>query len=237
MFKPQQILRVLVAEAPDGAMTNLADFFRLRGFQSATIETLAMVMEELKAAACHVIVLDTEYLDETWEAIISRVRETHGYQTGIIALSKAGAPKSRVHALNIGADACLERPVNLEELEAMVWQIYQRLRLSDSPFSDPQTWAFYPGNGVLATTSGRRIKLTGSESRVMSELAHNCGKVVGRQKLIDIMAPGGAPEDTRRLDVLLSRLRAKVKNRTGHALPIRTFRNLGYSLSDIQVIA
>jgi DNA-binding response OmpR family regulator len=237
MFKPQQILRVLVAEDPYGAMTSLGDFFRFRGFQSAVIETPSDVMGELRAAAYHVLVLDSEHLRGCGEGIISRVRQTHGYQVGIVLLSGTGEPQSRISALNIGADVCLQRPVDLEELEAQVWQIYQRLRLNDAETNDDNTWAFYPGNGVLATSHGRRINLTGSESRVISVLAQNCGKVVDRQKLIAIMAPGGAPEDTRRLDVLISRLRAKVKSQSGDELSIRTFRNMGYALSDINVIA
>jgi DNA-binding response OmpR family regulator len=51
------------------------------------------------------------------------------------------------------------------------------------------------------------------------------------------MAPGGAPEDTRRLDVLISRLRAKIKLQSGAELSIKTFRNMGYAVSDIHVIA
>ncbi|SFD95621.1 DNA-binding response regulator, OmpR family, contains REC and winged-helix (wHTH) domain [Marinobacter sp. DSM 26671] len=237
MFKPQQILRVLVAEAPGGEMTNLVDFFRFRGFQSTTVTTSDVMMQELKAPAYHVVVLDSEYLGGSGEGIVTQVRRIYGYQAGVIVLLRDGGPKSRIRAMNVGADACLERPVDLEELEAVAWQIYQRLRLSNSTIDDTGAWAFYPGSGVLASPNGQRINLTGSESRVISALAENCGRVVNRQTLIDIMAPGGAPEDTRRLDVVVSRLRAKVKSKSGNELSIKTFRNMGYALSDIQVIA
>lgn len=237
MFKPQQILRVLVTEAPSGEMSNLADFFRFRGFQSTTVTTSEVMMQELKAPAYHVVVLDSGYLGVNGEGIVTQVRQIYGYQVGIIVLSRDGGPKSRIRAMSVGADACLERPVDLEELEAVAWQIYQRLRLSNSAIEDTGTWAFYPGSGVLASANGQRINLTGSESRVISALAENCGRVVNRQTLIDIMAPGGAPEDTRRLDVLVSRLRAKIKSQSGSELSIRTFRNMGYAVSDINVIA
>ena len=236
MFKPEQILRVLVAEGPNGNMTSLMDFFRFRGFQSVAVSNDGEVLEELETAAHHVSVLDCAHLGDVGQTI-QQIRRRHGYHTGVVVLCREGEQAKRIHALNSGADACLARPVNLEELEAVVWQIYQRLRLNNPAPEDSAFWAYYPQNGVLASASGRRINLTGSESRVLTELAANCGNVVERQKLIDIMAPGGAPGDTRRLDVLISRLKAKVKSQTGDELSIRTFRNMGYALSEINVIA
>jgi len=237
MLKPQQILRVLVAEDSDGAMTNLADFFRFRGFQSVNVASLGEALDELKTAAHHVVVLDSEHLGFNSEVTIQKIRRDHGYRVGIVVLSQEGDQQKRVQALNTGADTCLDRPVHLEELEALVWRIYQRLRLQQGQPDDSRAWTFYPQNGVLATASGRRINLTGSETLIISELAENCGKVVDRQKLITIIAPGSASEDTRRLDVLISRLKAKIKAQTGDELSIRTFRNMGYALSNINVIA
>lgn len=237
MLKPQQILRVLIAEDPDDAIINLVDFFRLRGFQSVNVADLGELMEELKTAAHHVVVLDSGHLGSGGELAIQQIRRNHGYQVGIVVLSQEDKKKERVQSLNAGADTCLSRPVYLEELEALVWQIYQRLRLQQGQPDDSLGWAFYPNIGVLATSSGRRINLTGSEALVISELAENSGKIVDRKTLTEIMTPGSAAEDTRRLDVLISRLKAKVKNQTGDELSIRTFRNMGYALSDINVIA
>lgn len=237
MLKPQQILRVLVAENPNGAMTNLVDFFRFRGFQSVNVADLDEIFEELKTPAHQVVVLDSEHLGPNGEITIQQIRRNHGYRVGILALSREGEKEKRVQSLNLGADVCLSRPVYLEELEALVWQIYQRLRLQQEQPDDSGAWAFYPDNGVLATASGRRINLTGSEALVISELAENCGKVVNRQRLIELIMPGMTPDDTRRLDVLISRLKTKVKKLTGDELSIRTFRNMGYALSDINVIA
>jgi DNA-binding response OmpR family regulator len=236
MAKPQQILRVLVAEDPNDGMTNLVDFFRLRGFQSVHVADLGEVFEELKTAANHVVVLDLDYLGSHGENTIQQIRRNHGYRVGIVALSREGEQQKRVQSLNFGADIGLSRPVYLEELEALTWQIYQRLRLQQEQPDDSSSWTFYPDNGVLATASGRRIKLTGSEALIIWELAENCGKVVHRQRLLEVMMPGSTPEDTRRLDVLISRLKTKVRNQTGDGLSIRTFRNMGYALSDITVI-
>jgi DNA-binding response OmpR family regulator len=57
------------------------------------------------------------------------------------------------------------------------------------------------------------------------------GEVLGREQLCQRLGHGKQLDDTRRLDSLISRLRSKVEQQSGVALPLQTFRNLGYAFS------
>lgn len=231
MHHSVKTLRLLVTEDAADAVASLVDFFRLRGFCSEWSRSKPAILAELSVAAHTILVLDREsYCDDASE-LIRTIRRDHGYEVGIIVLSKAGKIKDRVKGWYDGADACLDRPLDLKELDALVWQLYQRLRAQYGAPGETDSWALHPHGAILQTPNRHRINLTGAENRIMTLLAKTAGKVIERQTLANALALGGAPGDTRRLDVLLSRLRAKVKARSGDELPVKTYRNLGYAFS------
>lgn len=85
-----------------------------------------------------------------------------------------------------------------------------------------------PAEQTLLTPRGIGIPLTGAEHLLLTKLLDQLGKPVSRAELCDELGPGGDPENTRRLDSLISRLRSKVLRQSGVALPVRALRNVGY---------
>jgi len=81
----------------------------------------------------------------------------------------------------------------------------------------------------LHSPGGAQLLLTGTEARLLQGLFEARGEVLGRDALCRALGPAGHVPDTRRLDSLISRLRSKVEQQGGGALPIQTFRNLGYA--------
>jgi DNA-binding response OmpR family regulator len=75
------------------------------------------------------------------------------------------------------------------------------------------------------------VPLTGAEARLLALLFEARGEVLGREQFCQRLSHGKNLDDTRRLDSLISRLRSKVEQQSGVALPLQTFRNLGYAFS------
>lgn len=210
-------------------MAGLTDFLHMRGFTCVNVFSSEQVIAELEVEAQHVLLLDNTFSGIAAEPLIRTLRRQRGYRIGIVVLLPSDNPAPRLAAWRCGADNCLVRPVNLEELDSIVWGLYQRLRQQNAGYSTFNTWMIYPDFEALTPPDGQRITLTGAETRLLVTLAQKDGEIVSRQALDNVLAPGGLPGDTRRLSVLISRLKRKVSTETGMKLPLQTYRNLGYA--------
>ena len=76
----------------------------------------------------------------------------------------------------------------------------------------------------------RRIDLTLVEFELLFHLAHNAGKVLSRQRLLEIVWGSAAAGDSQKLTVHISRLRKKIT--ASRPWAIRTVKKRGYALSD-----
>ena len=82
-----------------------------------------------------------------------------------------------------------------------------------------------------ATLDGRVLNLTSYEFALLRVLAENAGRVLSRERLLDL-AKGNADEAfDRSIDVRISRLRQKLGDDPRHPLLLKTVRGSGYLLS------
>jgi len=72
------------------------------------------------------------------------------------------------------------------------------------------------------------VALSGAERALLHALIASPGTPVGRERLIAALTPTPRDFDPHRLEVLLHRLRARVRDATGLALPVRALRGQGY---------
>jgi DNA-binding response OmpR family regulator len=98
-----------------------------------------------------------------------------------------------------------------------------------------ETWGFEQLTSTLITPGGNRVPLTANESILLRKLLGKPGENVPRS---EIFAGLGQADDIyadRRLETMISRLRAKVRAIDPEfELPVRARHNLGYSfLADI----
>ncbi|WP_404417647.1 response regulator transcription factor [Vreelandella aquamarina] len=222
-------LRLLVTEDHHSSVAGITDFLHMQGFPCVNVLSCDQVKAELNVDAQHILLLDINFPEITAESLIRSLRRQHGYSIGIIVLLPSDSPAERLAAWRCGADNCLVRPVNFDELDSIVWGLYQRLRQQNTGYGNPNTWMIYPDFEALTPPDGQRITLTGAETRLLVALAQKNGQIVSREALDGVLAPGGTPGDTRRLSVLISRLKKKVSTETGMTLPLQTYRNLGYA--------
>lgn len=207
------------------------DYLRFRGFAVEGAANIAGMRAWLDSADWQILVLDLGLPDGDGLAVAERLREQRGLAMGIIMVTAQGEPEHRIAGLTAGADAYLVKPVNLRELEAVIRRLVLRLPDSARPTTETPGWRLDTERLQLHTPSGAVVTLTGAESLILSRLLTMPGQLFRREWLCQNLAPSGAPEQTRRLDTLFSRLRAKVEEQTGIPLPIQTFRGLGYTFT------
>lgn len=149
----------------------------------------------------------------------------------VILLSAKGAELDRVLGLKLGADDYVVKPFSLSELAA---RVAARLRPRRKPAAGKIAAA-----GVLrmdfarheVTVQGRKVRLATKEFSLLKLLLEADGKVLTREKLLELIwgHDAGLELDTRTVDQHVARLRRKLG--PAAAAMIGTVPNFGYKLA------
>jgi two-component system OmpR family response regulator len=143
-------------------------------------------------------------------------------------LTARGAVEDRVAGLNVGADDYLVKPFAMEELIARVSAL---LRRRDRALDVAQQLRV--GDLTLdlvrheATREGRVIELTAKEFALLEYLMRNAGRVISKTMILSHVWGYQFDPQTNVVDVLVSRLRAKL-DRDFPTKLIHTLRGAGY---------
>lgn len=91
-------------------------------------------------------------------------------------------------------------------------------------------WTINQPRRELRSPTGAVIDLTGAEFDLLVSLCDHAGRVIARERLIELSRTRLGDSSDRSIDVLISRLRRKLSS-AGNAAPIVTVRGIGYMLS------
>lgn len=130
----------------------------------------------------------------------------------IIILSVRGEEKTKVEALDAGADDYVTKPFGMEELLARI-----RAALRRQPATDAQAHILEAGefridlNAHLATHRGTELRLTPKEFDLLVHLVRNAGKVLTHRTLLGAVWGGDNTEQNEYLRVFIGQLRKKIE--------------------------
>ncbi len=146
--------------------------------------------------------------------------------TPIIVLSVRDHERSKVEALDAGADDYVTKPFSIQELLARV-----RAHLRRAP--ERTTTALEVGDFVIdavghtVTVQGKPIHLTPKEFDLLLHLARNAGKVMTHRVLLTIVWGAQSAHQPEYLRVFVGQLRKKLEGETGRQY-IQTEPWVGY---------
>jgi two-component system KDP operon response regulator KdpE len=148
----------------------------------------------------------------------------------IIILSVRGEEKTKVAALDAGADDYVTKPFGIDELLARVRAALRRTPeihesaetvLEDGDFRiDPSTRE--------VTVCGQSVHLTPKEFDLLVFLFHNHGKVITHRAILSAIWGGNSTEQTEYLRVFVGQLRKKIEKDPSQPRYIRTEPWVGY---------
>jgi two-component system KDP operon response regulator KdpE len=134
-------------------------------------------------------------------------------QVPIIVLSVKGEERTKVEALDAGADDYVTKPFGIEELLARV-----RATLRRAPSASTEdTIVLDEGDFHLdferrgVSVKGRDIHLTPKEFELLAHLIRHAGKVLTHRKLLTAIWGGNYAEQTEYLRVFIGQLRKKIE--------------------------
>jgi len=149
--------------------------------------------------------------------------------TPVIILSAKGSVDERIKGLQAGGDDYLSKPFALSELVARVQALVRR----GSRVAEPSTLKVVDLSVDLLSRSavrgGTRIELQNREFRLLEYLMRNAGRPVTKMMILEHVWDYSFDPQTNVVDVLVSRLRAKIDKDFPDKL-IHTLRGVGYVL-------
>ncbi|ATY30984.1 response regulator transcription factor [Sphingomonas psychrotolerans] len=154
-------------------------------------------------------------------------------QVPIIFISARGSETDRVVGLELGADDYVTKPFGTRELIARIRAV---LRREGGKQEGKQRslgllrfdgWTLNLPRRELLSPSGAVVELTGAEFDLLVSLCEHAGRVIARERLIELSRTRLGDSSDRSVDVLVSRLRRKLSS-TGNKAPIVTVRGVGY---------
>lgn len=163
----------------------------------------------------------------------------NGSDIPVIILTGRDDVIDRVVGLELGADDYITKPFFPRELVARVRTVLRRMR-GNSAGGTPKI-AAAPTNAVrfgqwilelsaqrLTNAAGQAVPLTTYEFQVLSVLAQRPGKVLSRDRIMDLVADREWNPFDRSVDVLIGKIRKKLGDDSRDPRFIKTIRNAGY---------
>lgn len=136
-------------------------------------------------------------------------------QVPIIVLSVKGEERTKVEALDAGADDFVTKPFSMEELLARIRATLRRTPAASS--EDAASTVLESGDFRLdietrrVVVLGNEIHLTPKEFELLAHLLRHAGKVLTHQKLLTAIWGANYSEQTEYLRVFIGQLRKKIE--------------------------
>lgn len=224
---------ILIVEDDADLRHELTDYLVSLGYEVSGAASIAAA-EQLLHTPFSLLLLDINLPDGSGMDFCLRVRPY--VRAGIVIMTGRSERELRIQGLKGGADAYLVKPVDPEELEATLQSILRRMGkpafslVQSAPL--PVQWRVDSVRLTLAGPNARVCKLSKGEFILLSTLLQAEGRQVSREALLQAFGTQGTPSNGRRIEVLVSRLRAKVLDGIALELPIQSVYGQGYAFLD-----
>ena len=150
-------------------------------------------------------------------------------QVPIIVLSVKGEEKTKVEALDAGADDYVTKPFGIEELLARVRATFRRFPTGSTEDSILDVGDFHLDFASRdVSVNGKDIHLTPKEFELLAHLIRHAGKVLTHRKLLTAIWGGNFAEQTEYLRVFIGQLRKKIESDPANPRYILTEPWIGY---------
>ncbi|MFK4303013.1 DNA-binding response OmpR family regulator [Paenibacillus sp. RC254] len=157
--------------------------------------------------------------------VCRRIRKTK--QTPIIMLTARDGVMDKVMGLDSGADDYIPKPFAIEELLARMRSLLRRSGSVEDTNQIIYNGLVLDSEARILTKDQQIIELTKREFDLLSILMQNIGRVMTRERLMELIWGYDSEVETNVVDVYIRYLRSKI-DEPGEPSFIQTLRGLGY---------
>lgn len=219
--------KLLIIDAETEWATTLKNYLESHNFDvivgSSAEEGQSIFLAEYPC----MIILELALPNMSGENFCSWVRQQHHADISIIVVSEKQLVKDKIHALTIGADDYLTKPVIMEELLAHIHAVLRRTGLFCQKIAY-QGLCIMPRKGDVLL-NGQHIQLTKHEFMLLYYFMDHPNVVISREELVQHLYPNLEKEILdRTIDAHIKKLRLKIEDNPKKPTRIVTIRGSGY---------
>lgn len=227
-LEESRIFSIIIVEDDDDIADSIRYNLEREGYRTRVAATGEEALNLILDMPPSLVLLDLNLPHMNGFELCRRLRsEQATASVPILMLTARSGESDKVLGLNLGADDYITKPFSMRELVARVHAVLRRAKGIETsrPAYDDGVLAINPAT-FSVRCEGREVRLTRKEFALLSELARNAGRVMGRETLLDRVWGLSYFGDSRTLDVHIRRLRQKL----GNASLIETITGIGYRL-------
>ncbi len=220
---------ILLVDDEERILNFLRSKLKASGYEVFTASNGVEALEQVRAQEPDLVVLDL--LMPKMDGF-ETLKELRSFSTvPVIILSARGADADKIKGLSLGADDYLPKPFNPDELAARIEAVRRRLEPAErrkilEPLSLGGITIDFKRHLVII--GGEEIYLTRIEWFLLSELAHNAGRLLLYEELLMRVWGPEYHDDVQLLRTWISRLRYKLEKDPDNPKLIRTIPKTGY---------
>jgi two-component system OmpR family response regulator len=190
----------------------------------------------LEKTAVDLIVLDIMLPGDDGLVLCRELRAGKHRKIPILLLTARGDDMDRVLGLEMGADDYLVKPFVARELLARIKAILRRTRMlppnlqitEAAPMVKFGDWTLDTTARHLVDAAGTVVSLSGAEYRLLRVFLDHPQRVLNRDQLLNLTQGRDADIFGRSIDLLVSRLRQRLREDAREPTVIKTVRSEGY---------
>lgn len=225
---------ILLVDDEERIVNFLKAKLRIAGYDILVATNGAEALEQFKTHQPDLVILDLVMPTMDGFEVLKELRSFSSVP--VIILSAKRADVDKIKGLHLGADDYLPKPFNPDELLARIEAVKRRLEPSEKRKTS-ETLSF--GDIVMdfkthsISVKGRAEYLTRIEWLLLSELAQNAGRVMLYEELLSRVWGPEYRNDVQLLRTWVSRIRAKLEEKSEDPQLIVTMPRVGYILKQV----
>ncbi|RSZ59406.1 response regulator [Massilia atriviolacea] len=234
-----EIDHVLIVDDDRDIRELVAAYLEKQGLSCTAVADGRAMRSALQRATPDVIVLDLMLPGDDGLALCREIRSGKQRAVPILMLTARDDETDRVVGLELGADDYMSKPFAARELLARIRAVLRRTRMLPPNMQASETASLIGFGAWRLDVVGRHllaeddvaVALSSAEYRLLRVFLDHPQRVLTRDQLLELTHGHDAQAFDRSIDILVSRLRQRLRDDPREPRYIKTLRSEGYVLS------
>jgi len=224
----EKTLNIVVIEDHADLRDVMVEALSQEGYQVQGIASAEEFAEKTAWRAVDLMIVDLNLPGEDGLSLVSRVRQTHP-DIGVIMVTARSLPTDREVGYDSGADIYMTKPVALDELKAAIRALLKRLKKPEG-FTEDKLLTLDVAGGCLLGLAGQIVHLSRAEISILTALTRAQQNRLEAWQLMEAMGKNPNVYAKAALEVVIVRLRKRIRDAGADESAIRSIRNWGYQI-------
>ncbi|WP_339499551.1 response regulator [Pseudomonas silesiensis] len=235
----EHVNHILIVDDDREIRELVGNYLKKNGLRTTVVADGRQMRSFLEANTVDLIVLDIMMPGDDGLQLCRELRSGKHKATPILMLTARNDETDRILGLEMGADDYLTKPFAARELLARINAVLRRTRMLPPNLLITESgrqlgfgrWRLDTTARHLLDEDGTMVALSGAEYRLLRVFLDHPQRILSRDQLLNLTQGRDADLFDRSIDLLVSRLRQRLKDDSRESTYIKTVRSEGYVFS------